>query len=142
MPRPRTAWLRLFTGLAAGLTAGLTGCTATPEAGLSPRGGGLVQLAPDAVIYFGNAYTSTRPAVIDLGRVRDATPEWRTIQQDGVRQGSARHGILLGEMDHRIKEAVTRAARAQGRDLVVRRGDIRDPGGLPVADLTDVVIGG
>lgn len=99
-----------------------------------------VSLKQDAVVYFGSAANTSAPAMLDEARVRDATPEWRTIQAEGVKPGSARYRLLVADMEKRIRGAVKAAAGGFGRDLVVRSGDIEDRQGKDVSDLTDEVI--
>ncbi len=102
---------------------------------------GQVGLRSGAVVYFGSASNTSSPATLDEAKVREATPEWRTIQADGVKKGSARYQLLVGEMDRRIREAVRTAAGRAGRDLVVRKGDVEDARGKDVVDMTDQVLG-
>lgn len=99
-----------------------------------------VSLKSGAVIYCGSASNTTAPATIDEQKVREATPEWQTIQSEGVKKGSARYKLLSAEMDKRIREAVKTAAGEQSRDLVVRDGDVEDARGREVADITTQVI--
>lgn len=100
-----------------------------------------VALKEDAVVYFGSAANTTAPATVDEARVREATPEWRTISAEGVKPGSARYRLLIADMEKRIRSAVKVAAGELGRDLVVRSGDIEDQRGKDVVDLSDGVIG-
>jgi Skp family chaperone for outer membrane proteins len=99
-----------------------------------------VELKSDAVVFFGSASNTSAPATIDEQRVREATPEWKTIQSEGVRRGSARYRLLMAEMDKRIRDAARNAASSSSKDLVVRKGDIDDDQGKTVADLTSDVI--
>jgi hypothetical protein len=99
-----------------------------------------VELKADAVTYFGSASNTSAPATIDETKVREATPEWQTIQAEGVRRGSARYILLVGEMDKRIREAAQKAAADASKDLVVRSGDISNNRGKKPADLTTQVI--
>jgi hypothetical protein len=99
-----------------------------------------VDLRADAVVYFGSASNTSAPAVIDEQKVREATPEWQTIQADGVRRGSARYMLLMGEMDRRIRAAAGTAASNASKDLVVRSGDITNDNGRTAVDLTSDVI--
>lgn len=101
---------------------------------------GQVDLKHEAVVYFGSGSHTTAPATIDEDKVREATPEWQTIQSEGVRKGTARYTLLMGELDKRIRCAVRAAVSGSGKDLVVRSGDIQDSKGKTVADLTDAVI--
>ena len=71
-----------------------------------------VDLKTDAVVYFGSASNTSAPATIDQAKVRKATPEWQKIQAEGVRRGSARYILLMGEMDKRIRKAARAAASA------------------------------
>src|SRR5262249_20966193 len=99
-----------------------------------------VQLKKDAVVYSGSASNTSAPATIDEARVRQATPEWQTIEADGVRRGSARDILLTSEMAKRIRSAAQKADAAASKDLVVRSGDVADNKGKTVTDLTDKVI--
>ncbi|MGE3171764.1 MAG: hypothetical protein AB7O97_04000 [Planctomycetota bacterium] len=99
-----------------------------------------VELKADAVVYYGSASNTSAPASIDEQKVREATPEWQKIQAEGVRRGSARYILLVGEMDKRIRTAAQTAAAAATKDFVVRAGDVADAKGKTVADLTTEVI--
>ena len=99
-----------------------------------------VDLKRDAVVYFGSASNTSAPATINEAQVRKATPEWQKIQAEGVRRGSARYILLMGQMDKRIRAATQKAASATGQDLVVRKGDISDRQGKTVTDVTQDVI--
>lgn len=99
-----------------------------------------VDLRSDAVVYFGSASNTSAPAVIDEQKVREATPEWQTIQAEGVRRGSARYMLLVAEMDRRIRTACQGAATSASKDLVVRSGDITNANGKSSVDLTSDVI--
>lgn len=96
----------------------------------------------NAVVLYGSPSTCSQPATIDYRKVKKATPEWRTIRSKGVRKGSARYDLLISAMNARIKRAAKSAAEANGRDCVVREGDIKDARGLAVKDLTKAVING
>jgi hypothetical protein len=106
--------------------------------GAAPAQG--VGLKKDAVVYCGSASNTTAPATIDDEKVRDATPEWKTIQSEGVKKGTARYKLLVADMHKRIRAAVKAAAGHTSHDLVVNRGDIEDARGKEVADLTAEVI--
>ncbi|MEQ1630952.1 MAG: hypothetical protein ABL997_01170 [Planctomycetota bacterium] len=99
-----------------------------------------VDVKSDAVVYFGSASNTSAPATIDEQKVREATPEWQTIQAEGVRRGSARYMLLVGEMDRRIRTAAQSAASKSSKDLVVRSGDITNDNGRTPTDLTSDVI--
>lgn len=94
----------------------------------------------NALVLCGSTATCSQPATIDYKKVKKATPEWRTIRSEGVRKGSARYDLLTSAMSSRIKRAAKSAAEANGRDCVVRSGDIQDSRGLAVKDLTAAVI--
>ena len=99
-----------------------------------------VDLKVDAVVYFGSASNTSAPATIDEQKVREATTEWQTIQAEGVKRGTARYILLVGEMDKRVRAAAQKAAAGASKDLVVRSGDILKNNGKTVADLTASVI--
>jgi hypothetical protein len=99
-----------------------------------------VELKHGAVVYFGSETNTSAPAAIDEDKVREATPEWQTIKAEGVRKGSARYKILIAEMDKRIREVVREVATDEGKDLVVRDGDVSDAKGKDVGDLTGKVV--
>ncbi len=99
-----------------------------------------VELKDRHMLFCGSASNCTKPATIRFTQVRDATPEWQTIESDGVRPGSARYTLLNARMRQRIKAAADSVAGDAGHDLVVNQGDITDPRGLEVTDITDEVI--
>ena len=108
---------------------------------LATAGHAQVSLKKDASVYLGSPSNTTAPATIDVSQVRQSTPEWQTIQSEGVRPGTARYLLLDAEMDKRIRAAVRAAAADRGKDLVVAAGDIDDRKGKEVADLTAAVVG-
>lgn len=93
-----------------------------------------------AVVFHGSASNTTAPATVDEAKVRDATPEWKKIQADGIDVDSAQGKQLLGKMNTRIKEAVKDVASTESRDMVTRSDDISDKKGRAVVDLTDKVV--
>ena len=99
-----------------------------------------ISIKRTAVVLYGATANCSQPATINWTKVRKATPEWRRIHADGVRKGSGRYDLLISEMNHRIKRAASSAADTQGRDCVVRSGDVKNSNGLEVADLTSEVI--
>lgn len=99
-----------------------------------------VDLKGDALVYCGSASNTTAPASIDEDRARQATPEWQTIKNEGVRKGSARYKLLIAEADKRIRTAAREVASSRGKDLVVRAGDVADAKGKDVVDITDAVV--
>jgi hypothetical protein len=92
------------------------------------------------VVLFGSTANCSQPATVHYKKVQKATEEWKTIRSEGVRKGSARYDLLISGMNKRIKAACSTAAQAESRDVVVRKGDIKDSGGLTVTDLTAAVI--
>ena len=99
-----------------------------------------VETKSDAVVYFGNASTCTKPATIDFKKVRKQTPEWKTIRSEGVRKGSARYSLLISDMTKRIKKLCKKVAQDEGNDCVLKDGSISDAKGLDVDDLTKNVV--
>ncbi|MEZ6037901.1 MAG: hypothetical protein R3F29_10500 [Planctomycetota bacterium] len=121
----------------------VAGCAGPREQMVDPGDAGVsreppVRLRAGAQTFVGSQWCS-RPATIDLEVVRRATAEWREIEREGVREGSARHGLLRMAMHRRIVAACEAVALAEARDLVVRAGDIVDARGLQVVDLTAAV---
>ncbi len=92
------------------------------------------------VVYHGSASNTSAPAMIQEGKVKEATPEWKRIQAEGIDQGSAQGKQLLVQMTTRIKNAAKEAAEEAGRDMVARKDDITDKQGRDVVDLTDKVV--
>ena len=99
-----------------------------------------IRLRSSSVVFYGSPTSCTQPATIDYKKVRTATPEWQTIRSQGVRKGSGRYDLLISRMNTRVNRACKSAAMAIGRDCVVRKGDIKDPRGLSVRDLTKGVM--
>jgi hypothetical protein len=114
------------------MAALLAGCAGTANG----RGGDGVDLARTADVFCGSSFNCSRPAVFDYDRVRESTPEWKTIMAAHVQPGSARYELLNRTMHERLRERIRKVAAARKCDLVVRAGDIKDARGLEVVDLT------
>jgi hypothetical protein len=99
-----------------------------------------IDIKRSGVVLYGATANCSQPATISWKKVQKATPEWKTIQVDGVRRGSGRYDLLVSAMNARIKQAAASAAEAAGRDCIVRSGDVKASNGLEVADLTSEVI--
>ncbi len=99
-----------------------------------------VELKRSPMLICGSASNCTKPATLRFTQVREATPEWQTIDSEGVRQGSARYTLLTARLRQRIKAAAERVAGDAGHDLLVNQGDITNARGLEVTDVTDEVI--
>jgi hypothetical protein len=99
-----------------------------------------VELKRGAMVLVGSAANCTQPAEIDYKKVRDKTPEWKTIRAEGVPADSARYDLLVSEMNKRIKAASRKVAEDAGNDCVLCKGDVVDARGQQVADVTDKVI--
>ena len=99
-----------------------------------------VTLKRGAVVYCGSAANTSAPATVDHEKVRDATPEWQKIENEGIDPDSARGRQLITKMNSRIRKAVRSVATDEGRDLVTRESDVQDDQGREVVDLTDEVV--
>ena len=93
-----------------------------------------------AVILHGSAANTSAPATVEMQKVKEATPEWKKIQSEGIDTTSAHGKQLLAEMHNRIREAVKAVAEAESRDMVARKDDITDNKGRDVVDLTAKVV--
>lgn len=101
---------------------------------------GQVTLEKGAVVYQGSAANTSAPATIKEDEVRDATPEWQKIEDEGIDPDSARGRQLIAKMNKRIRSAVKSVAGAESRDMVTREKDLKDAKGREVVDLTDEVV--
>jgi len=99
-----------------------------------------VETKTGAVVLCGSSLNCTAPATIDYKKVRNNTPEWKTIRSDGVRKGSAHYTLLLNKMGKRIKDCCRAVSAEKGKDCILRKRDISDARGLKVVDLTREVI--
>ena len=99
-----------------------------------------VTVKKGAVVYVGSASNTTAPATVEETKLRDATPEWKKIQADGIDPDSAQGKQLLTKMNTRISKAVKDVAETEKRDMVTRKDDISDKKGRDVVDLTDKVV--
>jgi hypothetical protein len=99
-----------------------------------------IETKSGAQILFGSAANCSKPATIDVDKVRKATPEWRTIKADGVPRSSARYDLLVAEMNQRIQSACKDVAQGGGHDCVLSKCDLADAKGLKVTDITDEVV--
>eukprot|EP00904_Undaria_pinnatifida_P001905 jgi/Undpi1/11715/HiC_scaffold_37.g14010.m1 len=99
-----------------------------------------VELRRGAKPLTGSDANCSAPATITLKKVKAQTSEWKQIRRRGLRPGSSAYNLLYNKMMSRIREAAKAAAIDEGADLVVLKGDISDPKGLSVQDLTNEVI--
>ncbi len=98
-----------------------------------------VTVKSGAVVYHGSASNTSAPATIDEAKVKEATPEWKKMQAEGIDPDSAQGKQLVVRMNTRIQDAVRSVAAAENRDLVTRKDDISDRQGRDIVDLTDKV---
>jgi hypothetical protein len=99
-----------------------------------------VTVKKGAVVYHGSASNTSAPAIVDDGKVKEATPEWKKIQAEGIDTDSAHGKQLLVQMNNRIRTAIKSVADSESRDMVARKDDITDKRGRDVLDLTDKVV--
>lgn len=99
-----------------------------------------VTVKKGAVIYQGSASNTTAPATVNCTKVKEATPEWKKIQAEGIDTDSAQGKQLMVQMNNRIREAIKDVAKTEKRDMVTRKDDITDKQGRDVVDLTDKVV--
>jgi hypothetical protein len=99
-----------------------------------------VTVKKGAVVYHGSASNTSAPATIQESKVKEATPEWKKIQAEGIDTDSAQGKQLLVAMNNRIKEAVKAVAETESRDMVTRKCDLTDKQGRDVTDLTEKVV--
>ncbi len=92
-------------------------------------------------VYFGSASRFSKPAVIVRKDVYDKIPSYQRIQSEGLRRSDARYHLLLEKTSKAFRSAVKRAARTNGRDLVIETGAITPPAdGGKHLDLTAATI--
>ena len=91
---------------------------------------------PDKVI-LGQAGQCVKPAQVDYKKLQEATPEFRTIRDEGVEKGTARYELLVRKMTQRLREIIKDLAADKGYDCVVMKGSVKDPQGLTVVDITN-----
>ena len=118
-------------------SAGVARAMAMDERVAVPAG---VDIRGDAKVFYGSSASTTQPATLDYGKVKKKTPEWKKIQSEGVRPGSARYQLLIADMHARLRRICKKVAPAEGCDFVVDEDGLDDANGLPVSDLTDAVI--
>jgi hypothetical protein len=99
-----------------------------------------IETKSGALVLFGSATNCTKAATIDYDKVRKATPEYKTIKSEGVPKDSARHDLLVADMNKRIKEACKEVAQGGGHDCVIGKSDLADAKGQKVTDITDDVV--
>jgi hypothetical protein len=99
-----------------------------------------VTVKKGSVVYHGSASNTTAPATVQECKVKEATAEWKKIQNEGIATDSAQGKQLLVQMNNRIREAVKAVAEANSRDMVTRKDDISDKQGRDVLDLTEKVV--
>lgn len=87
----------------------------------------------------GSSHECVKPALCDVRRILDATPEYIKIRDEGIRRDSAEHRILRQAASDRFKAALQRAMSQKGYDLVAETGAITVEG-RELPDVTDEVI--
>ena len=115
------------------------GAGSMPGKAISPAVPGIA-VRTGATVLFGSQHACTRPATAAIERVREHTAEWRTKVSNNVSDTSAQWQILRNQMFQRLRGAAGRAAVRRGVDCVVGANDITDNRGLPVTDVTDLMI--
>jgi len=118
----------------------VTACASHGDRGAMKQKQRPVLLKKDAQVLFGSPAYCSQPATIELAKVRAATRQGQTIEEEGLRPGTARYRLLFAQMHKLVIAACAETARDVGFDLVVRSGDIRDAGGRNVGDMTKQLI--
>ena len=99
------------------------------------QGGGIRVTDPDKVL-LGQAANCSRPAQVDYKKLQEATPEFRTIRDEGIEKGTARYDLLVRKMTQRLRELIRAYAGDKGIDCVVVKGAVKDAQKLTVVDIT------
>jgi hypothetical protein len=91
-----------------------------------------------SAVYFGNASAFHKPAEVDTNAVWAEISEYKKILEDDLEAGSARYELLMEKASRRFSDAVRKAARSGGYDLVARSGSVENVADVP--DITQDVI--
>lgn len=90
-------------------------------------------------VYLGKGSGAKAPGVVDADRVYRAVPEYQRILAENLTEKDVRYSFLMVRATKKFKQALSEAAREEGRDLVGNVGSVRW-GDRKVPDITDTVM--
>ena len=90
-------------------------------------------------LLYGNPAQSRTPAIVELDKALEASPEGRKIRDERIRQGSARYSILRSAAMRRIRRVVREIAIELKHDCIVKKGSIRSSPVRP-ANVTQTLV--
>ncbi len=92
----------------------------------------------ESQVYYGNATAYKKVGEIDCNQVFHAISEYRTIREEGLKEG-VRYDLLLVRANEKFRKALKLAHKRKGYDLIVEAGSITGSEST-VPDITDLVI--
>src|SRR5262245_32405456 len=90
------------------------------------------------LVYFGDSDHFSKPAIVAAKDVFAKIPEYKPIRDGKVKPGDASYDLLLKKVCDIFYDAVGKAAKADGYDLVVDKAGIK--GKTLPPDITELVI--
>lgn len=99
-----------------------------------------VSMKKGAKVFYGEPSTCSRPATIRFDELKESTDEWKRIQSEGIKEGSATYIILMNTINTKINNAVKDYCKNAVYDMACEEGSIKNSNGLPVNDITDDIL--
>jgi hypothetical protein len=93
-----------------------------------------------AEVYYGEPSTCSRPATIEFDTLKKVTDEWKRIESEGIKEGTATYTLLMNAIRTKINNAVADFCLSSGHDMVCEEGHIKNSNGLNVEDVTTDIL--
>jgi hypothetical protein len=87
----------------------------------------------------GSSHELVKPALCDVRRVLDATPEYSKIRDEKLKKDSAEYRLLAQAASDRLKGALQRLMSQKGYDLIAETGAVVVEG-KELPDVSDEII--
>lgn len=83
-------------------------------------------------LYFGNAKNWSKPAEVDVDAVFAEIEEYKAIVEKGLTVEDPKYSILMAKASRKFSDAVSKAAKTGGYDLVAGIGAVKGVSDVPV----------
>lgn len=93
-------------------------------AGVALAGIGDYRCSDPGRAYYGNPRLIRKPAVVSADRIYQRIPEYKSILDEKLTDGSVRYHFLMKKASARFAKAIKKMARAEGHDFIAEVGAI------------------
>jgi Skp family chaperone for outer membrane proteins len=99
-----------------------------------------IRVTDSKKVLHGSAHQCLKAAVVDYKKLRQATPEYKQIQREGIEKGSAQHEILCQRITTRIRDLLKEYCKDKGYDCVVIKGYVHKDDVAKTTDITAALL--